>query len=615
MSLILSLLALLPCILYAAVIPMTLDGALDSATADSTAYNTGGKITVNGVSIVIPKNLQFQFPAAWVPFKAVAASDFTGNEVTVFGNYVDGVAIAGIVQLSQFALEANTGTIESLAFDGTIKMTGGQTVRINDPNAVYSAGYTANPLFTADDVNPSITAYSGFPMCVPRSANDAKCPGSNRPAGQNTFTAPDSLTMAPFLPGDFIEFKGIRSGSEILAISMVATSVQILTTGMPPYIRVEDAIIGVFDGQPLTAVEFAESRFIGFTSDASASITITRSEVDPCTGNVTDVPVGAATPVPAGAGAPPRNRFRWRSDSTTQVKYAREYKASASTGTKATNGGQITAGVYNAPVGDWIFPELGPGGTPSKNDFSQFTFLRDGLGPDTAGNVWDTTTPSPFTPTCAPPTPSGSPPPVGTTATPVANAGPDIILRQGIVAHLVGKADNAASFQTGDLTFAWTQTGGPTITLSGTASPSAAFTAPAVATLTTYTFSCKVSSTGFATSSTDTIIVTNDPNGKDEVIIDSYTWSSGNGGTISAIAHSNVVDGSAKLSLVLNNPGAGAPIPMTSTGGGKFSYSARSTKKPSNGITVQSQFGGSTSTTTTTAKRRSRIVQAVPLVK
>ena len=149
------------------------------------------------------------------------------------------------------------------------------------------------------------------------------------------------------------------------------------------------------------------------------------------------------------------------------------------------------------------------------------------------------------------------------------------------------------------------------MTLNGAASPSAAFTAPAVATLTTYTFSCKVSSTNFATNSTDTIIVTNNPNGKDEIVIDSYTWSSGNGGTISVIAHSNVIDGSAKLSLVLNNPGAGAPIVMTSTGGGKFSYSARSTKKPSNGITVQSQFGGSTSTTATTAKRWSRVGRAV----
>jgi hypothetical protein len=80
---ILPYLALLPGLLQAQVIPFTLDGALDSATADSDEYNTGGKISVNGVNIVVPKNLQFQFPAAWVGMKEIAAGGFTGNEVTV----------------------------------------------------------------------------------------------------------------------------------------------------------------------------------------------------------------------------------------------------------------------------------------------------------------------------------------------------------------------------------------------------------------------------------------------------------------------------------------------------------------------------------------------------
>lgn len=37
-------------------------------------------------------------------------------------------------------------------------------------------------MFTADDENPSITSFSGFPVCVPRSATDEKCPSANRPA-------------------------------------------------------------------------------------------------------------------------------------------------------------------------------------------------------------------------------------------------------------------------------------------------------------------------------------------------------------------------------------------------------------------------------------------------
>jgi hypothetical protein len=71
-------------------------------------------------------------------------------------------------------------------FDGTMKIVGGPTIRINDPNGKFGAAYTASPLFTADDENPSIVAYSGFPMCVPRSANDVACPIANRPAGLNT---------------------------------------------------------------------------------------------------------------------------------------------------------------------------------------------------------------------------------------------------------------------------------------------------------------------------------------------------------------------------------------------------------------------------------------------
>ena len=100
-------------------------------------------------------------------------------------------------------------------------------------------------------------------MCVPRSANEDKCPSSNRPEGKTSFTAPDPLTMAPFAPGDYITFSGIQSAGEIIAYSIVAESVQILTTGVPAYIRVEDAIIGTFDNQDPANVAPADSRVRG----------------------------------------------------------------------------------------------------------------------------------------------------------------------------------------------------------------------------------------------------------------------------------------------------------------------------------------------------------------
>ena len=176
-----------------------------SATASDTTYNSGGMITVNGYSVTIPQNLQIQFPAAFAPFGEFASGGFVGHEVSVStffeysqqtlltnidkvtGNVVDGKAIAGLVQISEYLLQFSSGTVESInSADGSMKIKGGPTLRINDPNAVYSVGYTKSPLYTADDENPSISAFSGFPMCIPRSSSDPLCPSSNRPAGQST---------------------------------------------------------------------------------------------------------------------------------------------------------------------------------------------------------------------------------------------------------------------------------------------------------------------------------------------------------------------------------------------------------------------------------------------
>ncbi|KAF2218962.1 hypothetical protein BDZ85DRAFT_276587 [Elsinoe ampelina] len=525
MSLLLVAITGLLAIAHAAVVPFTVQGALDSASADSTAFNSGGRISVNGLSIVIPQNLQFQFPAAWVPFKNVAGGGFTGMEVAVVGNYVDDVAIAGQVQISQF-LGGSAGTIASLAFDGKITLTTGQVLRINDPNAVYSAGYTARPEFTADDENPSISSFSGFPMCVPRSADDAKCPSSNRPSGQTTFTAPDSLTMAPLKPGDYIEYSGVRINGETLVYALVAQNVQILTTGVPPYIRVEEAIIGIVDTQAAANIENADTRFVGYTSDDSVAITISRIDVSPCDGKETYTSVGSAS-IRAGDA---RNKWIWRAGASTLTKYSRDYLVTTSTGTRATNGGQITAGRYVQPVTEWIFPEATvPGRIPGPNDFSQMVHLRDGTGPDDNGDVWGQlkpwplggTAPTPFTTNCPAP----------------------------------GTGVKSASLKTG---------------------------------------------------STDIVKIINDPTTVDTVTIDSYTYTTQQGGTLSVNAHSNVLDGSARLTIQLNNPTAGTAITMVNAGGGKFTYNARSTKQPSAGITVTSNYKGkSTKTTLSTKKRRS----------
>lgn len=68
--------------------------------------------------------------------------------------------------------------------------------------------------------------------------------------------------MAPFLAGDFIEYSGLKvGGNEILAWAITAINVQITTVAsstVPNYIRMEDALIGVFDNA--ANVEVADIR-------------------------------------------------------------------------------------------------------------------------------------------------------------------------------------------------------------------------------------------------------------------------------------------------------------------------------------------------------------------
>jgi hypothetical protein len=249
------------------------------------------------------------------------------------------------------------------------------------------------------------------------------------------------------------------------------------------------------------------------------------------------------------------------------------------------------------------------------------TNLRDGIGPDSKGNVWgplnpwpDTTAPAPFktcdattptTPTSSAPAGSGTGTPSDVPiATPSVNAGADQKVRPGVIVSLVGKVDNAASFPSGDLTYSWNQTGpdGAKVTLTGASAATATFAVPSATASVSYTFDLTVKSKSAGTSSTDTIVVSNDPKGADVVTVTSYTWTSQQGGTISVSAQSNVVDGSAKLTLQLMNPTAGAVLTMVDAKQGKFTYTARSTKQPSAGVKVTSNLLGFGNKTTLSQK-------------
>ncbi|TRX97750.1 hypothetical protein FHL15_001505 [Xylaria flabelliformis] len=376
--------------------PLFVQGALDGATAFDDTFNTGGTISVAGFNITVPKNMQVEFPAAYVPWKDFVQDkdSMIGYETNVIGNFINGVPIAAQILTYEFFEGLASGFIESIDFaDGSMQIRNGPILRINDPNAVFSVGYTEAPFFTADDESPSITSFSGFPMCIPRNTTDPLCPSTNRPFnGQGTFTAPDPLSMVPFLPGDFITWSGIKRGNEVIAFSVVAQNVQITTLQDLVYVRTDLALLGIsnFNGN----TELAESRIVGYTSNSRATVALYAMDIDPCTGAITDRIVAA---IGLRGGGNPQNKFEYRADILSG--YARDYRIVAEVNgvpkTRTTKNGFL-AGTYVQPVNVWVHGEQDvPGVPPPANDFSQLPWLTQGLGVDEDGNLWGPLDPFP----------------------------------------------------------------------------------------------------------------------------------------------------------------------------------------------------------------------------
>lgn len=310
-----------------------------------------------------------------------------------------------------------------------------------------------------------------------------------------------------------------------------------------------------------------------------------------------------------------RNKFTWRADSTTLAKYTREYRIKASTGTKETKN-KIIAGQYVQPVTEWIFPELlTPGLNPPALDFTGMTNLVNGIVQDDQQfgqlNPWPgASAPSaPSKCTVQPDPVTSTAPSDGATfaplATPAARVPANFTHIPGSVVTLSG-SNNASDIPEGNLTYSWTQVSGPTVTLVGADKAKCSFTAAAQAAATPTQkreFKLTVSQrTDLNVNDTAIVAATGDRSVKDVVSIDSYTTTNSQGGTISVTAHSNVVvDASAALKLFLGT--STTALTMTSQGGGVFSYSARSVKKPAS-IRTTSVYGGSATTMATTSKRR-----------
>ena len=277
-------------------------GFIQAATLNNSADpHSGGTLTVNNHVVTIPRETIVIFPANALSWQEVfaraplpwgiagspgvatttsstgmAIADCANNtnpctapplvtwEVEVVGNRVTTAVggdqyIAGLVYISQQSLNSGSGFINFINYaTGEMRVGGiignsatGSRVRINDPIGRYGRSTTSpDQRFTVDPDNPTISAGSAYPMCLPRTApgaaapgtpmstTDSLCPEENRPVAGidpisgltsyvNNFTTanltstclgtcvpapvgtwPDSTKQVPFEVGDYITYHG-----------------------------------------------------------------------------------------------------------------------------------------------------------------------------------------------------------------------------------------------------------------------------------------------------------------------------------------------------------------------------------------------------------------------
>lgn len=565
-----------------------------------------------------------------------------GYETTVTGNIINKVPIAGQIQVAaRFGLEGSQGYIESIT-DGVIKIVGGPKVRINDPEGAFAPKVEAQPMFIMDTENPSVSSFSGFPMCIQHSGNTETCKDSNRGTG-GTFNAPDWKTMVPLKVGDFIEYAGLLNNGEILAHSVTCLNVQVTTQAsdtVPNFIRVEDMIVGVPD--PAGNVEFADMKIIGFLSSCNgALVTISAIDVDPCTGVETLRRIGSATPKQEA-------RCKWEARIAPVVPFTRDYMITVNTPVQETTN-KIKAGQFVAAVGEWIFPEVDvPGTFPPPFLFNDIQALHQGdflddqqfgpLKPYPGANQpaakktcspsdipsKDTTTTPPTTntdtTTTNPNTNTNTNPNTNTNTNPTTPAAQTLPVaaavqfsatqRQGATLSLTG-SNTEAKLTNDQLNFEWTQTSGPTnpaISITNAKTASASFTAPKVASEQQFEFTLTISLKSDANAKSQIKVpVKISPTAADVITMDTYTWASRQSGTIQVSCSSNVRDGTNKKMTLLIN-GATSLNMGVSGGNGKWAYTAGKTNRPTR-LQCVSDLGGKSEEragTATTSRRRRR---------
>jgi len=235
-----------------------INGFIQKATLDAPGdVLAGGTVTVNGHTIVVPRNTIFQMPAfamTWQQLFSMAPPPYgptqtglammdvpaplTTCEISVIGNRIGNTYIAGLITMSQQSLNGGQGFINFMDYaNGEMRVGGamgspttGTRVKVNDPSGRFAPVYSIDPRFTIDNENPTVATETGYPMCFPHSnpavLDDPLCPQRNRPIDpvtgfpQTIFTmqppgakpgpaaGTNAWVAAPFEVGDYVSFAG-----------------------------------------------------------------------------------------------------------------------------------------------------------------------------------------------------------------------------------------------------------------------------------------------------------------------------------------------------------------------------------------------------------------------
>jgi hypothetical protein len=557
-----ALAAVTPALAQGTVPGFDMIGFVQKATVnDSTNPLSGGTITINNHTIIVPANSIVQMPATALGWGEVfslapAAQKSLGEsglaladlnrlpgtyEAHVQGNIIGNTGsqqyIAGLIFITQQSLNSGSGFIDKIDYAARQIHVNGTILTINDPLGRFSGGIkkSADERFTIDEDNPTIRTITAYPMCLAAVAPpgiDPLCPETNRVKDTNgvyftTQTMPDPATVVPGIPdprvmspfevGDFITYAGELQADGSIAAHQIIANLGIFTWPgtNPAYVAIDVLLQGA--GAPINQAVGVETtakvRVEGFSTDPSR--TVQAYAMDNLCGTVTDRGWAAIAVDPGPPTGAKLGRFRYRPAGGAFLPPSQYVRVRVNpiftcqvnglpcppNATEFVTKNGLIAGQYYAPNFTYIFPEtLTTGGPPASNNFGDFPWLVNGVG------TWNNKVSgqlSPWPDTSAPSTTcTVAPPPPPGAPTASANAKPSTVF-SGDVITLDGTASQAAPTDG----YLWTQVGGLTAAITNANLQTALAVAPPVSVPSTLTFQLTISNTVGRSSAQTTVTV------------------------------------------------------------------------------------------------------------